>query len=70
MKNARAVCDMVKDGNPRGWHCIEFMACRGGWISGGGQPRTAVPPTDEIHQAKIDALYATDEEDVIRVFYK
>jgi iron-only hydrogenase group A len=62
LKNARIICDMVLDGNPRGWHFIEFMACRGGCVSGGGQPRTAVPPTDEIRQARMDSLYAADTE--------
>ncbi len=70
LKNARAVCDLVKDGNPNGWHFIEFMACRGGCIGGGGQPRTAVPPTDEIRQARIDALYSADEADVKRASYE
>ncbi len=40
LKNARIVCDMVKNGNPRGWHFIEIMSCPGGCVNGGGQPIT------------------------------
>jgi iron-only hydrogenase group A len=66
LKNARTVCDMVRVGNPNGWHFIEFMSCPGGCIGGGGQPRTAVPPTDAIRQARIDTLYDKDAVEVQR----
>ncbi|MGQ5712446.1 [FeFe] hydrogenase, group A [Desulforudis sp. DRI-14] len=70
LKNARTVCDMVLAGNPNGWHFIEFMSCSGGCISGGGQPRTAVPPTDPIRQARIDALYVKDAAEIQRASYE
>ena len=38
------------------------MACPGGCIAGGGQPRTAVPPQDWVRQARIDTIYAKDKE--------
>ena len=70
LKNARTVCDMVLAGNPNGWHFIEFMSCSGGCIGGGGQPRTAVPPTDPIRQARIDALYVKDAAEIQRASYE
>lgn len=39
---------------------IEVMTCRGGCIGGGGQPKTAVPMTDDIRNARISALYSKD----------
>ncbi|MBL4903360.1 MAG: iron hydrogenase small subunit, partial [Desulfocapsa sp.] len=66
LKNARAVCDRIMAGNPDNWHFIEFMACSGGCVSGGGQPRTAVPPTDAIRQARTDTLYAQDADAPLR----
>ncbi|MDP3044331.1 MAG: iron hydrogenase small subunit, partial [Bacillota bacterium] len=45
-------------------------SCSGGCISGGGQPRTAVPPTDPIRQARIDALYVKDAAEIQRASYE
>lgn len=45
---------------------IEVMACRGGCIGGGGQPKTAIPMNDEIREARKNALYSKDEKQVIR----
>ncbi len=59
LANGRKVLDIVRAGNAP-WHFIEFMACPGGCIAGGGQPRTAVPPTDAIREQRIAALYKAD----------
>lgn len=40
---------------------IEIMNCRGGCIGGGGQPKTSVPPTDEVLQSRIAGLYCRDD---------
>ncbi len=40
LKNVRALLDNVKKNGSK-WQFIEFMACPGGCIGGGGQPRTA-----------------------------
>jgi iron only hydrogenase large subunit-like protein len=42
------------------------MACPGGCIAGGGQPRTAVPPQDWVRQARIDTMYSHDTAGVIK----
>jgi len=36
-KHFAAVCDAVRAGNAP-WHFVEFMACPGGCVNGGGQP--------------------------------
>jgi NADH-quinone oxidoreductase subunit G len=62
--NARVLLDQLREDKkhhrePR-FHFIEFMACPGGCIGGGGQPRTALPPSDAVRQARIDSLYVMD----------
>jgi iron-only hydrogenase group A len=59
MANGRKVLDAVRDGKAP-WHFIEFMTCPGGCIAGGGQPRTAVPPTDAVREQRLAALYQAD----------
>lgn len=56
-------------------HFIEFMACPGGCLGGGGQP---IPTTPEIRAARAKAIYGEDavyvvrksheNEDVLRVY--
>ena len=57
--NARKLCEEVKNGTCE-FQFMEVMACPGGCISGGGQPRTTVPPQDWVRQARIDTNYAKD----------
>jgi iron-only hydrogenase group A len=59
LKNARLVLDEVREGKSR-WQFIEFMSCPGGCIGGGGQPRTSLPPSNEVRQARIASLYHLD----------
>jgi iron-only hydrogenase group A len=59
LNNARSVMEQVRQGDAP-WQFIEFMACPGGCIGGGGQPRTALPPTDDIRKARIAALHKFD----------
>ena len=44
-------------------HFIEFMACPGGCLGGGGQP---IPTSPEIRAARARAIYAEDESYTIR----
>ncbi|MCL2104966.1 MAG: [FeFe] hydrogenase, group A [Kiritimatiellaeota bacterium] len=57
--NARKLIATIKAGDAH-YDFIEVMACRGGCIGGGGQPKTAIPMTDAIRQARIQGLYALD----------
>ncbi len=68
LSNARSVLEQIRGGTSK-WHFVEFMACPGGCIAGGGQPRTTVPPSDRIRLARIEALYAVDESRRIRKSY-
>ena len=63
LANARKVCELIRAGNPNGWHFIEIMACPGGCINGGGQPISLDPETPRL---RIEALYRDDENLPIR----
>jgi len=64
--NAKRVLEKVLSGEVS-WDFIEVMACQGGCISGGGQPRTTLPPSDAVRAARIGALYDIDgREGILR----
>ena len=54
--NAKKVMDAIKKGEAN-YHFIEFMACPGGCLGGGGQP---IPTNPEIRQKRAQAIYAED----------
>jgi len=60
--NARKLMDQVQDGNSP-YHFIEIMACPGGCIGGGGQPRIT---NDEVRKKRFDAILKEDEGKIIR----
>jgi NADH-quinone oxidoreductase subunit G len=49
------------------YHFIEVMACRGGCVSGGGQPYGA---DDEVRKERAAGLYTDDAKSAIRVSHK
>ena len=55
---------IIESGRWKKYHFIEMMACPGGCIGGGGQPR---PTTKEIRKRRIEALYKQDKKMEIRV---
>ncbi len=59
LKSARTLCEEVRAGRAS-FDFMEIMACPGGCISGGGQPRTVVPPSNEVREARIASLYHAD----------
>lgn len=62
--NAAKVMEDIKNGGPFSeCHFIEFMACPGGCLGGGGQP---IPTTPEIRQARAKAIYAEDADSKVR----
>lgn len=62
--NARRVLEDIEDGGPFSrMHFIEFMACPGGCLGGGGMP---IPTTEEIRAARARAIYAEDERSEVR----
>ena len=57
--NAKKIMDDIKAGGKFSeCHFIEFMACPGGCLGGGGQP---IPTTPEIRKKRAQAIYAEDE---------
>ncbi len=54
--NAKKVMDALKSGQAD-YHFIEFMACPGGCLGGGGQP---IPTNPEIRKKRAEAIYAED----------
>ncbi len=56
--NAKRVVEDIKAGGPLSQcHFIEFMACPGGCLGGGGMP---IPTSPEIRAARAKAIYAED----------
>lgn len=57
--NAKKVMEDIKAGGKFSeCHFIEFMACPGGCLGGGGQP---IPTNEEIRMKRAEAIYAEDE---------
>jgi NADH-quinone oxidoreductase subunit G/[NiFe] hydrogenase diaphorase moiety small subunit len=57
--NAKKIMEDIKAGGKFSeCHFIEFMACPGGCIGGGGQP---IPTSIEIRKARAKAIYSEDE---------
>ena len=62
--NAKKVMDDIKAGGKFSeCHFIEFMACPGGCLGGGGQP---IPTNAEIRNKRAQAIYAEDESLTLR----
>jgi NADH-quinone oxidoreductase subunit G/[NiFe] hydrogenase diaphorase moiety small subunit len=62
--NAKKIMEDIKAGGKFSeCHFIEFMACPGGCIGGGGQP---IPTTLEIRKKRAEAIYAEDASLEIR----
>lgn len=62
--NAKKVLEDIKAGGPLSQcHFIEFMACPGGCLGGGGQP---IPTSPEIRKARAKAIYSEDQAYEVR----
>lgn len=69
LSNARIVCEnALKNNLP--YHFIEVMACPGGCIAGGGQPRTSVPPADYVRERRMASMYSKDASYLLRESYE
>lgn len=63
--NARTLIERMKNGGKQ-YHFIEVMACPGGCIGGGGQPKDLLKDADQIRQSRISGLYARDASLTVR----
>lgn len=61
-KNARVILREIKN-DPNAYHYVEFMACPGGCIGGGGQP---IPNSKRITKERTKGLYSLDKSLPIR----
>ncbi|WIW71241.1 [FeFe] hydrogenase, group A [Anaerosinus gibii] len=61
LKNARIIMERIRN-HTAPWQFVEFMACPGGCIAGGGQPRTSLPPSDEVRTLRMQNLYKLDSK--------
>lgn len=62
--NAKRVMEDIKAGGKFSeCHFIEFMACPGGCLGGGGQP---IPTNEEIRKKRAEAIYKEDESLPVR----
>lgn len=64
LSNARVMMEEVRNGNPRGFHFIEVMACPGGCIGGAGQPYHH--GNSDIIRKRMEAIYREDAGKPIR----
>ncbi len=66
--NAKRVLENIKNGGEFSeCHFIEFMACPGGCLGGGGQP---IPTNAEIRKKRAKAIYDEDRSAKIRKSYQ
>jgi NADH-quinone oxidoreductase subunit G/[NiFe] hydrogenase diaphorase moiety small subunit len=66
--NAKKVMDDIKAGGKFSeCHFIEFMACPGGCLGGGGQP---IPTSPAIREARARAIYSEDHAYDVRKSYE
>jgi len=55
--HARKLLDMIKSGEAPDYHFIEVMACRGGCLGGGGEPKSLDP---DVLKKRVKAIYGMD----------
>ena len=69
--NARRFLDKIMaDGTFKDYTFIEFMACQGGCINGGGQPKVKMPLVQKTNQARMNSLYKRDSEVSIKAAWE
>ena len=67
--NARRFLEEMKMQGTQ-YHFVEVMACPGGCIGGGGQPKNLMKDADEIRQRRIAALYRRDGSMALRTSHE
>ena len=63
--NARKLMEQIKKGEKQ-YHFVEVMACPGGCIGGGGQPKDFMKNADDTRQSRIAGLYRRDQSMTLR----
>ena len=71
LANARRFINLMEEKHSwKKYALIEVMACPGGCIGGGGQPRTPLPLEIPAKRARIEALYQLDAQKPIRASWE
>ncbi|MDO4475808.1 MAG: [FeFe] hydrogenase, group A [Lachnospiraceae bacterium] len=65
LANARKVMEDVRSG-AKEYHLIEIMACRGGCVMGGGQPRILTDLHDSVREVRTHGIYRADSNAVVK----
>ena len=67
--NARTFLQRMKESGKQ-YHFVEVMACPGGCIGGGGQPKDLMKDADDTRKRRIAALYRRDEAMTLRTSHE
>ena len=67
--NARGFLKRMKESGKQ-YHFVEVMACPGGCIGGGGQPKDLAKNADETRKSRIAALYQRDSSMTLRTSHE
>ena len=67
--NARAFLQRMQESGKQ-YHFVEVMACPGGCIGGGGQPKDLTRNVDKTRQRRIAALYQRDSAMTLRTSHE
>ena len=67
LENAKALLEKIRSGEAQ-YDFVEFMACPGGCVNGGGQPqqKAKVRMVDDIRAERAMTLYHLDQKDTLR----
>lgn len=68
LNNARKLFENMKNGKK--YDFVEVMACLGGCMAGGGQPKNLRHTYEEVRKMRSQSLYALDESSPIRVCHE
>lgn len=69
--NARKFIDeLIQNEDFENYSFIEVMACPGGCIGGGGQPKVKLPQVKKVQEARIASLYKSDEDTDVKASWQ
>ena len=71
LANARAFIDeLIKEDAFEDYSFIEIMACPGGCIGGGGQPKVKMPQIKKVQEARTASLYQSDADTDVKASWQ
>jgi NADH-quinone oxidoreductase subunit G/NADP-reducing hydrogenase subunit HndD len=65
LANARKLLEKIESGDAS-YHFVEIMACPGGCLGGGGQPRVSFDRAQEVKGARLSSIYKIDAGETLR----